>query len=137
MTKTERNQLLVRLHVEDRNTLSEVGALLGISRERVRQVVRAAGVSVDVTDAVKYERRARWMICEACGEKVRKSSRGRFCSQRCAGEGRRHTDDFLLEQMRRLALTLDRTPAMGDFGDLAVAPTLSQRSQRTRSSLSR
>jgi len=116
VTKVERNELVVRLHVEERRTLSEVGAMLGISRERVRQLVRAAGVSVEVTDAVKMERRARYMICEACGTKVRKLGRGRFCSQRCAGAGRRHTDDFLLQEMRRLALTLDRTPAMNDFG---------------------
>ena len=39
---------VVRLHVEERLTLQSIGDLLGISRERCRQIVRRAGVTLDV-----------------------------------------------------------------------------------------
>jgi DNA-directed RNA polymerase specialized sigma subunit len=41
----ERNQEIVRLYVEERLTLREVGARFHLSHERVRQILERAGVS--------------------------------------------------------------------------------------------
>ncbi len=120
--KTERNMEVVRLHVEERLTLQSIGDLLGISRERCRQIVRRAGVTLDVTARVRAERWAEQyrdgyveVVCEQCGETAppRAPSRigkGRFCSSKCGAKNRGLADEWMLCEMRRLALSLGHTP---------------------------
>ena len=116
--KTERNMEVVRLHVEERLTLQSIGDLLGISRERCRQIVRRAAVTLDVTAAIRAERYRDGyveVVCEQCGETVppRAPSRigkGRFCSSKCGAKNRGLADEWMLCEMRRLALRLGRTP---------------------------
>lgn len=43
--RSERDEKIVRLYVEDRLTLEQIGQLFGITRERVRRVLMRAGVT--------------------------------------------------------------------------------------------
>lgn len=52
---TERRRIMAQLHTECRWTLSEIARYLGITRERVRQIVREEGVKSAVTQAVQRE----------------------------------------------------------------------------------
>ena len=126
--KAKRNAEIVRLHVEDRMTLTAIGLRYGITKERVRQIVRRAGVSPSVTSAVLKEKSIPCVevVCETCGTVVwrkpyRSGGIGKFCSPRCfhASGGRaKWTPEMLLDELRRLACILDRTPGMKDL----VAP---------------
>lgn len=121
--KSLRNLLIVHLHVEDRKTLTEIGELVGLSRERVRQIMRAAGIDKAVTRSIVSaidKHRYIDITCEHCGQTVKKVARkvnaGRFCSRRCSNADRMLSSEELLSQLRRLALVLDHTPRMTDFG---------------------
>ena len=120
-SKTLRNLLIVHLHVHDRLTLSAIASRVGLTRQRVQQIVRTAGIGSKVTDKVLSESRGpNWEFgrCEFCGTMIRKQ-RGvrmpRFCSKAHAAQARGHSDDHLLTELRKLALTLDRTPVNLDF----------------------
>jgi len=109
--KTERNEEIVRRHL-DGEFMSALGREYGITRERVRQIVRRAGVTREESlDA----RRQDW-TCGTCGKKERRresdAARG-YCSPECAavarriGEGPRspafeHPDGHLWTYDRRL-----------------------------------
>ncbi len=118
MPKPERNAELVRLHVDERMTLTDIGIRCGISSERVRQLVRRAGVSLSVTAEVRAEKYATcWVeeVCEGCGNRrlVQPSEVRRFCSRSCwSKNGSKWTDTRLLDDLRRLALILNKTPGM-------------------------
>lgn len=112
-TKTERNAAIVDLHVNGRHTLTGVGDIFGITKECVRQLVRRAGVSENVTAAVQRERkRDAWVawICAGCGRThvTIPSATKRFCSPSCKRP-------FLLNEMRKMALRLGHTPRATDL----------------------
>lgn len=116
---------LVRMHVGERMTLAEIGERVGLSRERVRQRVRRAGVGTHVTRMIVREQREAKRVlweCATCGyQEALKPSRATittYCSTRCArGHNRRYTDDYLLDHLRNLASQLGRTPSQHDIND--------------------
>lgn len=57
--KVDRNTEIVRLHIKDRLTLKAVGDHYGITRERVRYIVRRAGISPLTTREIQRERMMR------------------------------------------------------------------------------
>lgn len=85
--KAERNAEFVRLHVEERLTLTAIGERFGISRERVRQIVRKHGVAVAVTTAVRSESAGVDFTCPVCEVTTRmgafRASRRLYCSRDC------------------------------------------------------
>jgi len=121
--KSLRNLLIVHLHVEDRKTLTAIGEQVGLSRERVRQIIRAAGIDKSVTRSIVSEidkHRYIDITCEYCGLTVKRAARkvraGRFCSRRCSNAHCTLSSEELLSQLRKLALMLGHTPRMTDFG---------------------
>lgn len=127
MTRSDtqfRDALIVHEHVKKRKTLSAIAEIAKLSRERVRQIVRAAGVDVAVTQEVLEEQGFRGsevtITCGHCGGTVTKpkhgAGKGLFCSKVCANAKRRRSDDELLTILRQMALTLGRTPRTRDFG---------------------
>lgn len=116
--KTARNAEIVRLHVEGRLTLTAIGERYGITKERVRVLVRRTGVSPSLTRAVQTERSMDGWVeqapCEWCGRSRPSSTPPRlvtrFCSKSCAAS--KWADAQLLDELRRLALLLRRTPGM-------------------------
>ena len=118
--KTERNAEMVRLYTEEHMTLEAIGGRFGVTRERVRQIVKRAGVGRDVTmanHAMRTEENLVDVVCEECGKVVRRrpSRAGRFCSIRCSKVGYAYGIDFLLNELRALALSLNRTPGNRDL----------------------
>ncbi len=121
--KVKRNAEMVRLYVDEHKTLQNIGDHFGVTRERVRQIVRRAGVGRDVTSAnfaFRSEADLVDMVCEECGSVTRRqpSSVRQFCSWRCSGKSKTITSAHALRELRRLALMLGNTPGMMDL----VAP---------------
>lgn len=150
-TKTKRNAEMVRLYVDEHMTLEAIGTLFGVTRERVRQIVRRAGIGSDVTAtnfAFRSEANLMDTACETCGKVMRRqpSEVTRFCSRRCWGRARAMSAEHLLRELRRLALVLDRTPGTLDlvaphpnhtlyyqrFGSLAQAQEIAGLTPNTR-----
>ena len=118
--KTERNAEMVRLYTQEHMRFEDIGGLFGVTRERARQIVRRAGVGQDVTmanDAVRSEELRVSTVCEHCGRAMRRlpSLVKRFCSNRCGTQSRAYGSEFLLDELRRLALLLDQTPGTLDL----------------------
>lgn len=116
-----RDQNIVNEHVHARRTLQDIGDDYGLTRERVRQIVRRAGVSPKVTAAVKHENAVERVlfVCEVCGKKnllkPAVARTRRVCSHECSGKLRRaYTHEDLLDHLRDLALELGCTPGVND-----------------------
>lgn len=112
---------VVALHTQDRLTLTEVARRVGVSRERVRQIVRKAGVPESFSRDVLRERQAlRWVPwrCEACGREERLSPYQAAHRKRC-DQCRRNPipDQELIAELLRLAQQLNRTPRQADIRD--------------------
>ena len=120
--KTERNAEMVRLYTEEHMTLEAIGDLFGVTRQRVEQIVRRAGVGRDVSvanAAIRSEEKLVDSVCERCGRVTRRlpahARRTRFCSNLCWGESKAYGSEFLLDALRRLALLLGQTPGTLDL----------------------
>ena len=117
-----RNREMVRMHVEDRMTFSEIGKVVGLSRERVRWLMRREGVPQSVTADVKaralrHKRVPRTSrICECGGTfDTLPSQRTRlFCSHRCYSDSISYSDTNLIQHLQKLAALLGRTPNQSD-----------------------
>ncbi len=118
LEKTERNAEIVRMHVEERLTLSEIGRRLNLTRARIHQLVRRAGVTESTTRRIQTEAAMReWIqpVCEQCGQAGPATQPYRvkeFCSREC---GDKHKDAVILRELRRIALVLGRTPNQADL----------------------
>ena len=119
-----RNHEMVRMHVEDRMTLSEIGRWYGLSRERIRQVVRYEGVAQSVTADVAAPARRRQRVlrvarlCEECRdsfEVLPHLSARLFCSRRCYISSISYSDVGLIRHLQKLAALLGRTPNRFDI----------------------
>lgn len=117
--KTERNARIVALHVEEGLTFREIGDQEGLTPERVRQIVRRAGVPEWVTASVRSAatRKPR-PKCVDCGERVREL-KSRRC-HRCNVKSTKVTDAELLAHLRSLAKRLGVTPGSRDL--VAASP---------------
>lgn len=118
-----REQRFVNMHLRDGMTFEDIGRLEGLTRERVRQIVRRAGVTV--AESREAMRRAAMVetVCEECGVPVerRDSQVGRaaYCSPICGNRSRGRqlrvwTEDSLTAHLRSLADRLGRTPSQHD-----------------------
>lgn len=126
--KAERNMRMVAMHVEDRMTLAAIGDVFGISGERVRQIVRHAGVSQSVTLSVmseaasgpRVERVVR--VCPTCSKPFESLPyfRRKFCCKECYLRSLRHSEAELVSRLQELAEGLGYTPSQFDIN--AVAP---------------
>lgn len=111
---------LVALHVGERLTLSQVGARVGLTRERIRQRVRRAGVPQLTTDRIRREcttRLEKW-ACPHCGREVagQPHKRGSYCSPECVQKANvRWTPGELLAHLAQLAKTIGHTPSTLDL----------------------
>lgn len=124
MPISERDRYIVELHVEHRQTLTEIARSHDRSRERIRQIVRAAGVSPEVTREVQRAK-ARTVdrvthACEGCGRErnmtAGQATNTHYCSADCYKlHARQYTDDDLLEHLRLLGADLERTPSQFDI----------------------
>lgn len=121
--RAERDARMVERHLNG-ETLTAIGEDYGLTRERVRQIVRQAGVPVSHTAAVVREQSRGPRVprlegeCETCGAPVTflASSPRRFCSQPCVHEAmREHTDDSLLIWLQDLAVRLGHTPTRAEI----------------------
>lgn len=110
---------LVRLHVEKRQSITMVAAIVDLSVERVRQRLRCAGVSREESEAIRNEKSHTEFVCDNCGTKKKViNSRGkqrRFCSRACAGRKILYTKPELLAHMVNLSKELKRTPGARDI----------------------
>jgi hypothetical protein len=73
-------------------TMDAIAADYGLTRERVRQLVKRHGVTGENGKRVRRRKRKaeRTRDCEACGKTfVADSPERRFCSQKCVGDGKR------------------------------------------------
>ena len=119
-----RNREMARMHVEDRMTLSEIGRWYGLSRERIRQVVRHEGVAQSVTADVAAPARRRQRVprlgrvCEECTdsfEVLPNRAAQLFCSRRCWIVSVSYSEAELIRHLQKLATLLGRTPTRFDM----------------------
>lgn len=122
-----RDEEMVRLHVEERMTLSDIGGRYGVSRERVRQVVRRNDVPPEVTREVTRENmtveEVEWR-CEHCGKMSRDkpsiAKRRTYCSKECWGAAKIvWTEERLLDHLRELSEIHGHTPGENDINEVA------------------
>lgn len=121
--KVERNREIVRLHVEERLTLTEIAERFALTRERIRQIVRKAGIAPSETQAVLHEGTMVEWACEVCGkeeQRERTDARARTCAGDCRSElmssiHRQYTDEEALAHLAGLAERLGRTPTQVDI----------------------
>lgn len=123
-----RNNEIVKRHLEGLS-FGQVAQEFNISRERVRQLVRRAGVSPEQSRKILREVRSRNKVTLRCGNPecgkafqvdpsdVRNRNR-RFCSRRCAAsDSRKYSDEYLLQRLRDLADKLGWTPRATDINE--------------------
>ena len=117
----QRNAEIVRLHVEEDLNFTEIGLRLGITRERVRQIVRKEGVPASLSKVIRSDRNAEEFVCKYCGKtewrayRVRTKYCGLSCARKAGAIGIHvYTNDELLGHLRLLAVQLGRTPALSD-----------------------
>ena len=124
----DRDRRMAEMHLTGCYTLAEIGELEGgISGERVRQILRRCGVTLEQSREAGRLARMVDLTCEACGAHFQRSaaraqrSAHHACSLVCLRiwNGRRMaaaawTDAELLEQLRELAALVDRTPSWRD-----------------------
>lgn len=116
----KRNAEIARRVRDTWDTLEEIGADHGISRERVRQIAKELGVS---RNGRPPSRTVAWR-CEGCGATrdmiPSEARRRKYCSRRCAvdsgavGAKRQYSDVYLLNALRGLATELGWTPGIAD-----------------------
>lgn len=119
---SERNRYMIELHVVHRKTLTDIGKIIGVSRERVRQIVRRAGIPEDLTEEIRRKQSMNRVthVCEWCGREKElracDAENRRFCSTDCYHDSLRDqlSDEALLDALRDLAGTLGRTPTKED-----------------------
>lgn len=120
----ERAERIVRMYLEGVWTLEEVGEVEGgITRERVRQIVRKAGVTREESMAAKRRANEVSVPCDECGQPVTRSGGingsavfcGRACAARFRGRAQTISDDELLRALRELAAKLGKTPGQRDM----------------------
>lgn len=116
----KRNAEMVRLHVEEGYRQVDLAERFGISRQRIAQILRRAGVTdMESRLATGF---GLW-TCQGCGKVCPSTEalRGRFyCSAACRrkhhrNKGRRkYSPDELLRHLRSLGRRLGRTPTQKD-----------------------
>jgi len=115
----------VRLHLENGLSFAAIGGRMGVTRERIRQVVREAGVTVEQSRnirAAKMLKRKR-RRCARCGEAfIKKQSVQQYCSPECgwkstADQKRKYSDADLLAHLRDLGERLGKTPSTLDLNN--------------------
>ncbi len=123
----ERDAEMVRRYAAGQETLAQIGASYGITRERVRQVVRRSGLSPEESWAAKRIAQVgrHTQPCVRCGTAFyAPKKRNMFCSRRCADAARsaalRVPDAELLEALRELAGVLGRTPNQYDMNTVGA-----------------
>lgn len=126
--KTERNRRIVKMHVEDRLTLVQIARVMGISPERVRQLVRRAGVTVYTSAVIRYDFTHTTLICPTCGGSFELSRHlaalRMYCAPSCSpGAPRKYTNDQLLASLRDLAAKLGRTPSQDHMNADPATPS--------------
>lgn len=108
---------LVRLHLGERLTLTAIARQVGLSKERVRQRMRRAGISPQKTHEIAKQSRAVGVIrCRRCSAEIvvtpSEAKRRKFCSRACASRSRvpTYSHDDLLDHLRAVADRIGRTP---------------------------
>ncbi len=118
-----RNREMVRMHVGDLMTLRAIGQTFGLSGERVRQLIRLAGVTPGMSDVLRSQRtllKIRTINCGCCDTVFsfmpKNGMRRQFCSRNCAFKAKRtRTDSEMLDHMKRLSVLLGCTPGKRDL----------------------
>lgn len=105
--KPVRNQRIVDLHL-DGATLSEIAGEVGLSRERVRVIIRRAGITPERSARIRAERLARERAERERAERDAEPEGPPASLQR-------YTDDDLLEHLREVAGRLGHTPRQMDL----------------------
>lgn len=122
----EREARIVAAHVEEHLLLTEIAWEEGVTVERVRQILRRAGVTPEQTRAVQKARTDAMQETRPCAECADPVTRGPyhhtrerwFCSRECAaayrGRERSIPADDLRTRLQNLAARLGRTPSQRD-----------------------
>lgn len=120
----ERTRQILDMHCRDHMTLSQISAVVGVSRERVRQIVRSQGVTRLESRVLMQVKRRRY--CVRCGVPFLPRARtSRFCGVACAAENSRHDDADMIRYMQDLAARLGRTPTKVDLDEAGPPSVLS------------
>lgn len=115
----DRDRRIVEMHLRDGMTFEDIGRLEGITRERVRQIVRRNGVTVERSREVVRGARAVTLRCETCGSEFPRRdtlvarARRVFCSDTCRHN--RVSDEGVLDRIRDVAERVGRTPTAAEL----------------------
>lgn len=120
MTREKRDAEIIDRHLAGER-MNEIGRSYGITRERVRQIVRIAGVTPEESRAAYHRSCMVTATCKGCGEIFERhyvdlrKSKG-YCKPGCYLSMVNHYDsEYLLTHLRMLAMKLGYTPSGRDL----------------------
>ena len=117
----ERNRTIIRLYEVEGYTSNKLGSLFGISGQRVRWILKRAGVALRAR--ADYRKRVRWtcMVCgmqntlQPCIARSRKT-----CSTSCRSRLLTIWDrPKLIEELQQLAAELGHTPGLKEINHVS------------------
>lgn len=119
----KRTKAIVDLYLSGEKTLKQIGEVYGITRERVRQIVRAAGIEPATSKTLRraHRRQLRTKPCSVCGTTIYK---GTVCSRKCKGlRDRTWSKGKLILRLQELRQKLGRVPSQPDMNKYGPSHT--------------
>ena len=118
----DRNAEIVEEHLRGTSQVDSAKRF-GVSRERIRQLLRRAGVPTDLSAALRRLSHSKTIRCEICGQPrfVEHASRaGKTCGRGpclrgVVGPPEKYEGEELLQHLRDLAASLGYTPRQKDI----------------------